>query len=208
MINMKKSITALIVAMFMAAPVQAQEVRANVFEISPNSDQKIDKHQVCRVVRNRSSQTLMVGTQTSGEWSVGSNSFLNNIGDIPNVTAASCQLTPRLIGGCVGTAMGGYTGPGSNFAKCREEAQKFYDDTGATNVYTGGFTQQPWLGSYMLVTRAQYEAAPGGYGSDEKMMAAVCNHHPAGSYMFNQWSRLGPQNADYDTFRAAFFACE
>lgn len=70
--------------------IGVQTAQAQIFNVPAKDEMKIDRHNVCRVVKNNGSTAIMVATNISNEWSTGANSFLNNFTDIPNVTVANC----------------------------------------------------------------------------------------------------------------------
>lgn len=88
---MKKAFLSTVMLILMAAQGSAQAVR-----VEASSQSKIDAHGVCRNVINNAGTPTMVATQTPQEWSTGTDAFLNNIADIPNVRATRC-LTPTAI---------------------------------------------------------------------------------------------------------------
>lgn len=90
---LRKALSALLImtaATFAAPEVKAQEVNPGIFQISKGQSVRINRHNVCRVVKNVGSTPVMVSAKSPNEWSQGSNSFLNNIATIPNVTATEC----------------------------------------------------------------------------------------------------------------------
>ncbi|WP_374291728.1 hypothetical protein [Paenirhodobacter enshiensis] len=82
--------TVALVAALVAGPAAAQEVQPGIFKVAAKSELKIDRHKTCRIIKNNSSNPVMVPTKTAQEWSTGTNAFLTNISNMPGVTASAC----------------------------------------------------------------------------------------------------------------------
>tara|TARA_R110000850_G_scaffold207614_1_gene333791 strand:+ start:203 stop:859 length:657 start_codon:yes stop_codon:yes gene_type:complete len=77
---------AICVAIAGATPTFAQD---NV-TIQSGSSVEIDRHNDCRVIRNSGNSPINVPLRHAGEWSQGTGSFLNNIGDMDRVGVQDC----------------------------------------------------------------------------------------------------------------------
>lgn len=82
---MKNILLSAFMALALASPVAAQAIK-----VDGQSNRIVNAHGVCRNIINSGGTDTMVSTNTAAEWSTGTNAFLNNIGDIPNVSASRC----------------------------------------------------------------------------------------------------------------------
>lgn len=71
---------------------------AEVFRIAPQQSAKIDKHGVCRIVKNINGTPAMVPAKSASEWVSGQNAFLAREREGLVVSECSCPPTGRTYG--------------------------------------------------------------------------------------------------------------
>lgn len=97
-----------------ASQVTAQEMQPGIFMVAKGKSQKIDRHGVCRTVKNTSGNPIMVPVGTPQQWRDGKGAFLNNIGSMPGVSVADCFFS------------GSYTYAAQKVSEYQGSTGKFY----------------------------------------------------------------------------------
>lgn len=83
---MKRLLSGIALLAALAAPAAAQDI----FTVEPGETARIDRHSVCRMVKNTGTIGFMVPTMADAEWSSGTSAFLQNLSDMPGVSVKSC----------------------------------------------------------------------------------------------------------------------
>ena len=83
-----------------SAPASA----VDMYEVEAGKTVRISEHRECRMVKNAGNNPIMVPTRAATEWSSGAGAFLNNIADMPGVSASACP--PRFDDTCFFWASG------------------------------------------------------------------------------------------------------
>ncbi|PZO72358.1 MAG: hypothetical protein DI629_20905 [Mesorhizobium amorphae] len=78
--------------------IPVKEFSPGVFRVAGADEVRIDRHGVCRLVRNAASNNIMVPVKSANEWASGGGSFLNNLADMSGVSVKPCQ--PRMDSEC------------------------------------------------------------------------------------------------------------
>lgn len=73
-----------------ASMAVAQQQANNVFRVGNGASQKIDRFNVCRIIKNSGTTPIMVPTSTATQWHNGGASFLHNISKMPRISAEPC----------------------------------------------------------------------------------------------------------------------
>lgn len=74
-----------------AGQASAQEVQPGIFKVAKGASQKIDRHGVCRLIKNSGANPVMIATGSREQWASGNGSFLSNWRNIPGLEVTACS---------------------------------------------------------------------------------------------------------------------